>query len=107
MSVEVGAVGVEREHEEQCSVQARRGDAVGGEAGDRGLEGLAERHGSSISPRCGSERSAEARRAPGEYKSPRASVIGVGGKKKYTAHVKWAGIGMAAQEVADAQPRIY
>ena len=44
MRKEVGAVAVECKHEEGFGVEARGGDTLGGEAGDRGLEGLAEEH---------------------------------------------------------------
>ena len=44
VSVEIGAVAVESEHEEELGVQARGRDAVGGEAGDGGGEGRLQLH---------------------------------------------------------------
>jgi hypothetical protein len=42
--VEIGAVAVESEHEEELGVQARGRDAIGGEAGDGGGEGRLQLH---------------------------------------------------------------
>jgi hypothetical protein len=44
VSVEIGAVAVESEHEEEFGVQARGGDVVGGEAGDGRGEGWLQLH---------------------------------------------------------------
>jgi hypothetical protein len=49
MGIEIGPVAAKGEHEQQLGVQARRGDAGGGEAGDGGGEGVAEAH-VAISP---------------------------------------------------------
>jgi len=44
VSVEIGAVAVECEHEEKFGVQARGRDVFGGEAGDSGGQGRLELH---------------------------------------------------------------
>jgi len=49
VSVEIGAVAVESEHQEQFCIQTRRGNVVGGEMSYGGGEGLLQLH-ESISP---------------------------------------------------------
>src|ERR1700722_21011826 len=53
VSVEIGAVTVESEHEEEFGVQARGGDVVGGQAGDCGGEGRLQLHGAISTQRRG------------------------------------------------------
>ena len=49
MGVEIGAVAIEREHDEEFRVQARGGNLGGGQPLDGGIQGLSKSH-ESISP---------------------------------------------------------